>query len=193
MGVAWTWKGEYRLAAMEPRLDPTPRSGRCWLSVLALFGLLGVPVGGGAATAPDPLFESFAHPPQRLRPFVRWWWNGSRVAEAEILRQLDVMKAAGIGGFEINTIAMRDDVPKEGLAAFPERPWLSPEWCSAVKAAAEGARARPDRRHHRRLGLALRGALPEAVGADEARPPREEGGERAERLRGLARRARLFR
>jgi len=127
---------------MEHRLDPTPRSGRRWLSVLALFGLLGVPAGSGAATAPDPLFDSFARPPQRLRPFVRWWWNGSRVAEAEILRQLDVMKAAGIGGFEINTIAMRDDVPKEGLAGFPERPWLSPEWCSAVKAAAEGARAR---------------------------------------------------
>ena len=142
MGVTCAVEGEYRLAAMGHRLDPTPRSGRRWLSVLALFGLLGVPAGGGAATAPDPLFDSFARPPQRLRPFVRWWWNGSRVTEAEILRQLDVMKAAGIGGFEINTIAMRDDVPKDGLAAFPERPWLSPEWCSAVKAAAEGARAR---------------------------------------------------
>jgi hypothetical protein len=95
-----------------------------------------------AASAPDPLLDAFANPPQRLRPFVRWWWNGSRVAEAEILRQLDVMKAAGIGGFEINTIAMRDDVPRDGLAAFPERPWLSPQWCAAVKAAAEGARAR---------------------------------------------------
>ncbi len=52
------------------------------------------------------------------------------------------MKAAGIGGFEINTIAMRDDVPKEGLAAFPERPWLSPQWCAAVKTAAEGASTR---------------------------------------------------
>ena len=64
------------------------------------------------------------------------------MAEPEILRQLDVMKAAGIGGFEINTIAMRDDVPKDGLSAFPERPWLGPEWCAAVGAAAEGARAR---------------------------------------------------
>ena len=73
---------------------------------------------------------------------MRWWWNGSRVTEAEILRELDVLKAAGIGGVEINTIAMRDDVPPEAFAAFPERPWLSPEWCAAVKAAAEGARAR---------------------------------------------------
>ena len=94
------------------------------------------------AAGPDALYPAFQEPPARLRPFVRWWWNGSRVAEPEILRELDVLKAAGIGGVEINTIAMRDDVPKEGLAAFPERPWLSPEWCSAVKAAAEGARAR---------------------------------------------------
>jgi hypothetical protein len=123
---------------MGHRLDPTPRV----LGALVLFGLFGVPAGAGAATASDPLLDAFASPPQRLRPFVRWWWNGSRVTEAEIRRELDLLKAAGIGGVEINTIAMRDDVPKEGLAAFPERPWLSPEWCAAVKAAAEGARER---------------------------------------------------
>jgi hypothetical protein len=95
-----------------------------------------------ADDAADPLFSAFHQPPARLRPFVRWWWNGSRVNEAEILRELDVLKAAGVGGVEINTIAMRDDVPKEGLAAFPERPWLGPAWCAAVKAAAEGARER---------------------------------------------------
>src|SRR5512143_1114213 len=95
-----------------------------------------------ADDGPDPLFSSFREPPARVRPFVRWWWNGSRVTEAEILRELDVLKAAGVGGVEINTIAMRDDVPKEGLGAFPERPWLSPAWCAAVKAAAEGARER---------------------------------------------------
>jgi hypothetical protein len=115
------------------RAKPTP---------LFLSLTLALPTALAAAEGADPLLSSFQEPPSRLRPFVRWWWNGSRVAEAEILRQLDVLKAAGIGGVEINTIAMRDDVPKEGLAAFPERPWLSPEWCSAVKAAAEGARAR---------------------------------------------------
>ena len=57
------------------------------------------------AEVADPLFASFQEPPARLRPFVRWWWNGSRVAEAEILRELDLLKAAGVGGVEINTIA----------------------------------------------------------------------------------------
>jgi hypothetical protein len=111
--------------------------------LLSLLIALGLPAsaarGDGKA---DPLFDAFREPPARLRPFVRWWWNGSRVTEAEIRRELDVLKAAGIGGVEINTIAMRDDVPKAGLAAFPERPWLSPAWCAAVKTAAEGARER---------------------------------------------------
>lgn len=112
---------------------------RAKLRAVAL--LASAPLAGGGE-AKDPLYESFREPPARLRPFVRWWWNGSRVAEPEILRQLDVLKAAGVGGVEINTIAMRDGVPKEALAAFPVRPWLSPEWCAAVKAAAEGARER---------------------------------------------------
>lgn len=103
---------------------------------------LALPAALAADDGADPLLSAFQDPPSRLRPFVRWWWNGSRVTEAEVLRQLDVLKAAGVGGVEINTIAMRDDVPKEGLAAFPERPWLGPAWCSAVKAAAEGARER---------------------------------------------------
>ena len=94
------------------------------------------------AAAADPLYDAFREPPSRLRPFVRWWWNGARVSEPELLRQLDVMKAAGIGGFEINTIAMPEYVPREGLGSFPEKPWLSPEWCRAVKAAADGARER---------------------------------------------------
>ena len=105
---------------------------------LALLAALSVVGRAGA----DDLYSAFAEPPARLRPFVRWWWNGARVDEQEALRQLDVMKAAGIGGVEINTIAMPDSVPVASLAPFPVRPWLSPEWCRVVKAAAEGARAR---------------------------------------------------
>ena len=33
-------------------------------------------------------------------------------------------------------------MPAASLGAFPERPWLSPQWCKAVRAAAAGARAR---------------------------------------------------
>ena len=37
------------------------------------------------------LYKTFANPDARHRPYVRWWWNGARVNEQEILRELDVM------------------------------------------------------------------------------------------------------
>ena len=46
----------------------------------------------------DKLYDSFVNPLAKARPFVRWWWNGNCVEEDEIKRELDVMKAAGIGG-----------------------------------------------------------------------------------------------
>ena len=57
----------------------------------------------------------------------------------EILRELDVMKSAGIGGFELNPIRFPDDNDPLNI---PSLTWLTPEWCAAVKTAAEGARAR---------------------------------------------------
>jgi len=32
------------------------------------------------------LYKTFANPDARHRPYVRWWWNGARVNEQEILR-----------------------------------------------------------------------------------------------------------
>jgi hypothetical protein len=90
----------------------------------------------------DPYYAAFRRPPEQLRPFVRWWWNGARVNETEAQRELDVLKRAGVGGVEINTIAMPEYVPADSLAAFPERPWLSSDWCKVVKAAATGAKGR---------------------------------------------------
>src|SRR5687767_4825229 len=90
----------------------------------------------------DVLYRAFQNPPAQARPFVRWWWYGARVEEAELMRELSVLQAAGIGGVEINTIAMPEYVPPESLGSFPERPWLSPAWRVLVEAAAAGARAR---------------------------------------------------
>ena len=90
----------------------------------------------------DFLYDSFQNPASNYRPYVRWWWNGGYVTEDEILRELDVMKAGGIGGIEINTIAMLEAVPRESLAGLKALDWLSPEWNRMVKTAAEGTRAR---------------------------------------------------
>ena len=104
----------------------------------ALIGILLLqPVLAG-----DQLYEQFQAPPASARPFVRWWWNGSRINEKEIIRELDLMKAAGIGGVEINTIGMLEAIPADSLKEFPPVPWLSPEWNRMVKVASEGARER---------------------------------------------------
>ena len=49
------------------------------------------------------------------------------------------MKAAGIGGFEINTIAMPEGATTGGCQALS---WLSPQWNRMVRVAAEEARER---------------------------------------------------
>lgn len=86
------------------------------------------------------LYKVFKNPDTRHRPYVRWWWNGSRVDEQEILRELDVMRQAGIGGVEINTIQFPDQTTDTvGRAALT---WLSDEWIRMVNVAADGCRER---------------------------------------------------
>jgi len=87
----------------------------------------------------DGLYGGFCEPPAQARPFVRWWWNGNRVTKKEILRELDLLRAAGVGGVEINPIAMPEWAPP---VRAPAAKWLSPRWNKMVRAAADGARAR---------------------------------------------------
>jgi hypothetical protein len=96
--------------------------------------------GGNGFTddASDPLFTAFRNPPVTAKPFVRWWWNGDKVTAREILRELDVMKDAGIGGVEINPIAF----PGGDDLGIPSLKWLSPEWIEMVKVALKGAEER---------------------------------------------------
>lgn len=87
----------------------------------------------------DELYESFRNPENIYRPFVRWWWNGDRLQEKEILRELDVMKVAGIGGVEINPIkfpSFTDDLHIQSLE------WLSDEWITMLEVAVKGAKER---------------------------------------------------
>ncbi len=87
----------------------------------------------------ESLFQMFADPSMQYRPMVRWWWNGDRVVGSELLRELDVLKAAGIGGVEINPIKFPHDAP-----AMDTRPlqWLSGEWIDVLEVVLKGARER---------------------------------------------------
>jgi len=74
-------------------------------AALLFLSLLKMPV---LIAQTDPsliqLTESFAHPPDDSRILVRWWWFGPAATKSEIKRELEEMKAAGIGGVEIATL-----------------------------------------------------------------------------------------
>jgi hypothetical protein len=90
------------------------------------------------------LKQQFLNPPTEAKPMVRWWWFGAAVEKPEILRELQQMKADGIGGAElafVYPIVLND--PAKGLKNLP---FLSPGMLDAVHfAQAEG----------RRLGLRI--------------------------------------
>ena len=92
----------------------------------------------------EQLRAGFLNPPPEARPMVRWWWFGPAVVKPEILRELQQMKADGIGGAELAFVypEMLDDPAKD----IRNLPFLSPEMLDAVTyAQAEG----------RKLGLRI--------------------------------------
>lgn len=82
------------------------------------------------------LYSGFVNPPAEARPFVRWWWSGNRVTEKEIIRQIDLLHDAGIGGVEINPIEIPEWCDTTGTR---ELVWLSPEWNRLLALASEEA------------------------------------------------------
>ena len=107
----------------------------------ALFFLSLLQIPAAIAQA-DPtlaqLTESFAHPPDNCRIMMRWWWFGPAVTKPEIQRELEQMKAAGIGGVEIATLyPLALDDPQTG---FKNLPYLSDEHIDALRFAAVKAR-----------------------------------------------------
>lgn len=85
----------------------------------------------------DELYDLFKNPPAIYRPFVRWWWNGDKVEKAELIRELHVMKDAGIGGVEINPIKFPNKADDMGK---PTLRWLSDEWIDAVESTVKEAK-----------------------------------------------------
>lgn len=97
---------------------------------LFLFGLFlaHLCIANVTITSAD-VYKLFQNPTNEYRPFVRWWWNGNKVEEQELLRELKLLHEAGIGGVEINPIAFpgdKDSTDKKSLI------WLSDEWIDLV-------------------------------------------------------------
>ena len=110
-------------------------------------GLLGVLLGVlpmrllSAQTAIEKLKANFENPPDDARPMMRWWWFGLAVEKPEIRRELEQMKADGIGGAELAFV-----YPQVVDDTLVNEPFLSSPMLDNVSYAAGEAR---------RLGLRL--------------------------------------
>jgi len=104
--------------------------------------LLGASVASGQVAKPADsiaaLRAGFMNPPDTAKPMVRWWWFGPAVVKPEILKELQQMKAAGIGGAELAFVyAEVLDDPAKGLKNLS---FLSPEMLDDVRYAQEEGR-----------------------------------------------------
>ena len=90
-------------------------------------------------TSYESLRAAFAAEPTTTRPMMRWWWFGPEVDDAEVVRELEAMKAGGIGGVEVSHVYPLNEVSTG---------FLSPRHLASLRVAAETAQ-----------GLGLRFAL----------------------------------
>ena len=88
-----------------------------------------------AADGLGQLRRGFEQPPDDARIMMRWWWFGTAVTKAEIQRELEVMKAGGIGGVEVEqTYPLQVD---GALPGVKNNPLLLPEHLEALRFTAE--------------------------------------------------------
>jgi hypothetical protein len=103
-----------------------------WITTGRINLLAGSESGNRTMKNNRGLFELFTDPDRHYRPFVRWWWNGNKVEAGELVRELHLLKMAGIGGVEINPVSFPsrfegDDLGRRSL------PWLGNEWIEMLK------------------------------------------------------------
>ena len=67
-------------------------------------------------SALDAARQAFDTPPDDARVMMRWWWFGPATTEAQIARDLEAMKRAGLGGAEIQPVyPLALDDPARGV------------------------------------------------------------------------------
>lgn len=86
------------------------------------------------------LYELFRNPELNYHPYVRWWWNGNKVEAVELIRELRLLKAAGIGGVEINPVEFPSRYEGDDLGKTSVK-WLSNEWIDLLKKVFDEARS----------------------------------------------------
>ena len=75
--------------------------------------------------------KSFERPPDDARIMMRWWWFGPAVTKEGLEREMKLMKAGGIGGFEVQPVyPLALDDPKAGIRNLT---YLSDEFIDALR------------------------------------------------------------
>lgn len=84
--------------------------------------------------------EMLRNPSKDARGYTRWWWFGCAVTHQEIIRELDFMQEAGIGGVELQILyPVEPDNPEKNVK---NNFYLSPGYLEAIRFAAQEAKKR---------------------------------------------------
>src|SRR5439155_12397307 len=107
----------------------------CLLAILALLLAanthLAFTQSSTQSSGIDQLQRAFAAPPDDARIMMRWWWFGPAVSKPELEREMRLMKAGGIGGFEVQPVyPLTLDDPEKGIRNFS---FLSDEYIDALR------------------------------------------------------------
>ncbi len=87
---------------------------------------------GNSKPKTSNLYSTFQNPDLKYHPFVRWWWNGNKIEKGELIRELHLLKEAGIGGVEINPIEFPSRMEGDDLG-IKSLQWLSNEWIEMLQ------------------------------------------------------------
>ena len=121
------------------------------LFFLLLMSIIILPILSIAQTTArqtEGLEEQFKNPPVFARPYVWWHWMGSNFSKEGITKDLEAMKAQGIGGatiFNLSSAVQESHAPTLNNP-WPEQTYRSPAYWEAIRFAASEAR---------RLGLEI--------------------------------------
>jgi hypothetical protein len=110
--------------------------------------------------AESPLENDFKNPPIKTRPSVWWHWMGPNFTKEGITKDIEVMKASGIGGATIFNIASAvQESHKPTLNnPWPDQTYRSPKYWDALRhAAAEAQRLGLEIGLHNTVGYSTTG------------------------------------
>lgn len=139
----------------------TCRKKACRLLSFLPGYFLALSIHGQTVKSPSESLETlFQHPPTRSKPYVWWHWMGSNFSKAGITRDLEAMKAQGIGGatiFNLSSAVQESHFPILNNP-WPHQTYRSPAYWEALRfAAAEADRLGLEIGLHNTVGYSTTG------------------------------------